>query len=946
MMSIIVNAQQGDINFGDLPRPVPSISSLPTYTESPISLATGIPDISYPLLSLLTNDKGISANLSLQYHPANMDETQAGSEVGMGWTMFSGGVISREIVDELDERYDDASWQYYQKNKFNDVYYYNLPGISGKFKIERNTDNNTFKVLNLTPNNIKIEYTRNSNNATLIINSFTITDGNGFKYLFNDYGQSRSYRNAITSGTLYKSAFYLTQVKNAANVALLSFEYQKENKMVPGSTNILYQICKVKNITSPGLGSIVIDYNYDQTLENTMNDPYSITKVSLKNSIGNIIGQYGFEYMMMGYSIFGSIETANKRTLTRIHKINLENLTGPPLETTKLLYSQLPYFSPENSYGPGDPCNATEGVNLARYAVKTLNKIVMPTGGMVEYNYDANEYYTNKSLPGYATPGSFGDPSVQYMSTFKGIAVNTKQTNTYTFQVTGDPGVLKKIYITFEATKYKPVFADDSFVDYSINGGSVSAYTCYNYNDPELEGNARSLKNFDLYPGTYTITMSGTGGYGEMTLQEIKNIPAPFRNASNNNPQLGIRIKNVKYYNSEFNPTLQKSTDYNYNVFSDPNSVSGSIFYPERESSSTVGTPFVLYKNVKVTNSGNNGYVNYYFKTPNDYPKFPYTHNGSNVSFWPYYNITRAGVQEKNEAYNAQNKPVSASLYDFSFETLNDFPDIAVDGGFTKKAYLKSSKITTKNYQDNNRYVENKVETEFNTTNFRVASVKETSSDGSISEKYISYPIGLAGYQNLENANMIGVPVITEIKNNGKVISRTEVKYNGAIGVYPSSVIAVNPNDNSTKTVVRYDEYDSRGNIKQMTSNPDVAGGNPSVIIWGYNQSFPIAKIEGAKLSDIGTLADDIVLKSNADVDASSEVTLMNALDSFRNNPGVKNFIITTYTYDPMIGITTVTPATGLREIYKYDKNGRLISVVDVNGNIIKDYKYNTKPQL
>ena len=128
MMSIIVNAQQGDINFGDLPRPVPSVSSLPTYTESPISLATGIPDINYPLLRLLTNDKSISANLLLQYHPANMNETQAGSEVGMGWTMFSGGVISREIVDELDERYDDASWQYYQKNKFNDVYYYNLPG--------------------------------------------------------------------------------------------------------------------------------------------------------------------------------------------------------------------------------------------------------------------------------------------------------------------------------------------------------------------------------------------------------------------------------------------------------------------------------------------------------------------------------------------------------------------------------------------------------------------------------------------------------------------------------------------------------------------------------------------------------------------------------------------------------------------------------------------------
>ncbi|WP_407500184.1 RHS repeat domain-containing protein, partial [Elizabethkingia meningoseptica] len=74
-----------------------------------------------------------------------------------------------------------------------------------------------------------------------------------------------------------------------------------------------------------------------------------------------------------------------------------------------------------------------------------------------------------------------------------------------------------------------------------------------------------------------------------------------------------------------------------------------------------------------------------------------------------------------------------------------------------------------------------------------------------------------------------------------------------------------------------------------------------------------------------------------------SEQALISALDIFRNNPALSGYQISTYTYNPLIGVTSITPPSGIREIYKYDAANRLESVKDVNGNILKEYQYRYK---
>ncbi len=61
-------------------------------------------------------------------------------------------------------------------------------------------------------------------------------------------------------------------------------------------------------------------------------------------------------------------------------------------------------------------------------------------------------------------------------------------------------------------------------------------------------------------------------------------------------------------------------------------------------------------------------------------------------------------------------------------------------------------------------------------------------------------------------------------------------------------------------------------------------------------------------------------------------------LDEVRLHP--RNATMTTYAYDPLIGMTSMTDANNITTYYEYDELGRLELIRDDNGNVIKKYKY------
>ena len=58
--------------------------------------------------------------------------------------------------------------------------------------------------------------------------------------------------------------------------------------------------------------------------------------------------------------------------------------------------------------------------------------------------------------------------------------------------------------------------------------------------------------------------------------------------------------------------------------------------------------------------------------------------------------------------------------------------------------------------------------------------------------------------------------------------------------------------------------------------------------------------------------------------------------NTLRNSFNGKAVLITTYTYKPLVGVTSITDPRGVKTTYNYNDFGRLQNIKDENGNIIE----------
>ncbi|MDV3931923.1 hypothetical protein CMT76_14485 [Elizabethkingia anophelis] len=309
------------------------------------------------------------------------------------------------------------------------------------------------------------------------------------------------------------------------------------------------------------------------------------------------------------------------------------------------------------------------------------------------------------------------------------------------------------------------------------------------------------------------------------------------------------------------------------------------------------------------------------------------------------------------------NVPYMAAFYtNFDILPIEQAYDTDLQIDAIESAKIENIKTITKEFLGD-KVIETSVTNNYSDTNINnpinIQNTVIKTSDGSSSETTYQYAHE-KGNQYLIDKNMIGIPLqttVTQKQNDndpGKTISKSEILYPTSQAdanaktaglALPVSVLGFdlqNPDDAAkAQTEITYDLYDNKGNILQYSVK-----GKPVTVIWGYNQTQPIAKIEGAAYNQISAYVSAIIAASDADNTQGtdqSEQALVGALDLFRNNPALSGYQITTYTYNPLIGVTSITPPSGVREIYKYDSANRLESVKDVNGNLLKEYQYRYK---
>ncbi len=140
--------------------------------------------------------------------------------------------------------------------------------------------------------------------------------------------------------------------------------------------------------------------------------------------------------------------------------------------------------------------------------------------------------------------------------------------------------------------------------------------------------------------------------------------------------------------------------------------------------------------------------------------------------------------------------------------------------------------------------------------------------------------------------------------------------------------------------------YYPNGKIREVSKKDGVH----EFYVWGYNGEYPIIKVVNGE--------DNFVMSSVQNALPSGYSTLESLLVSIPDlpdNPGqqavwkdfntglresLPNSMVTTYTYDPLVGVTSVTDPRGETVYYVYDSFNRLKEVRDDGGNLVTDYEY------
>ena len=101
-------------------------------------------------------------------------------------------------------------------------------------------------------------------------------------------------------------------------------------------------------------------------------------------------------------------------------------------------------------------------------------------------------------------------------------------------------------------------------------------------------------------------------------------------------------------------------------------------------------------------------------------------------------------------------------------------------------------------------------------------------------------------------------------------------------------------------------------------------------------------------VNKVATVASEINVKdwkyTELQVSGVSTITLAGSglIDEVRIYPA--GSLLETFTYDPLIGLTSKTDSNGQSDFFEYDPLGRLKVVRDSKRNIKKFYQYNLKP--
>lgn len=429
--------------------PSPNVASLGKYGEIPVSLYTGVPNISIPLYDI--KDGSLGLPITLSYHAGGIKVEEIASSSGLGWTLNAGGVIGRTVRGLPDEI---SSWQPQlpdntvenimlsgNSSKIQqlvkdvdagirdgeaDIFYYNFNQFSGKFFYDQQGVIHTLPAKNLLVS--RIEY------------GWRVVTEDGTIYTFTKAEEVSS-----ASCSDYQSiedAWFLTSIKSPDNKREITFSYDQVNYTyqtligqtkyysIDGTSNLCLSnppLClgtqnyNTHKLVKIDFGNGFVRFNYNSQRCDLLDDK-SLDNIEVYSKSNGLIKKLNF-----GYSYFGNSSGGCNRLTQNTKRLKLISITEECISLKKpphlfeynqsiQLPDRLSYAQDHWGYYNGKLSNtdlistftttlitgaqvtfqgADRRANTETAQAGILTKIKYPTGGETLFTYESNTVTDN-----------------------------------------------------------------------------------------------------------------------------------------------------------------------------------------------------------------------------------------------------------------------------------------------------------------------------------------------------------------------------------------------------------------------------------------------------------------------------------------------------------------------------------------------------------------------
>lgn len=946
----------------------PNAASFERYGNYEVDLFTGLPNISIALFEAKSG--GLSVPISLSYHASGIRVTDQSSWVGLGWSLNTGGMVSRTVQGKPDESATgylvnfktnvDGRKEYDYLNALAkgtsdgepDIFSYNMPGGSGKFILQTSGDPLTIPYAPVT---IKKEPT---------LESFDLTDERGVMYKF---GRDKNGIKQIEYNSASTTAWMLTEMKAPNTDDYIEFTYKSAGQVFSsdissqivvtdgqqvrnalGETLVKYPSIKETSINQGG--STVVIYPDKIFFEN--GEIHFIQSTTARTDIPSNVSQYALDRIEVFEKVNG--------VLTKIRTIKFINTS---------------YFT-----------NAAGGsVGLRLDGVHTLDR-----NGVIVQKY-AFQYQTNSFSwkEGNTNPLFMRD----YWGFYNGATINnTKQTliPEQSIDINID-GTASTLTIGGADRNPNPTFLTQGVlkrITYPTGGYTEFAFEPNRYYDDvakvaKTAGGLR-VSSISSYDGSSTVPVVKTykyglneSGYGQKNFFDglaFYNFTSYHGNYYNLSECFVSRTRSYLSSSMEALESLDRSSvvyPYVTEYQGTPSSNNGRILYEfdngtpiedNRQAIHYIGMVKRIHnhwqrghltrkttfenQNKKVTESINSyttlnsstkrvGLIAYEYLTQEGvttnatYPNEPLSGTcGSNntqyLNQFTYYDLTTGVKRVSSTLEHIYNLNDAANLAKFEKKVSYQYTFLLQVKESAELAGLTGEEVVT-------RYLYPK---DYTTTNTAITKLQTQGVLNAPIEKYV-----LRRSTNGTNERVVSGQITSykiNEKNANQVVAEKIFLLETAQGISldPNDLNRFQPSDTMGFTIdsrykpyATFRNYDANGNLTEVAKEHDA----PAVYLWGYNQTLPVAKISNATYAQV-----EAILGTGFNLGAGALSELQE--NNLRSQLG--NAQVFTFRHKPLEGVVQIKDPNGQTNYYEYDPFSRLALTKDSDLNILQTYEY------